>query len=172
MKAYAYELHQHGYWPRFWRFPTWKNHVLAEVANHITQVPQASPSFHLHWLIDSLYKVLLFHLPRNSLYWLDTEGWPAGLELSRFYANTFISVIDTWEFLLLYERKILNVLLCNCTDSWSYEKDQLLFGTMLFTLIAFLFPTALVCSVFSVCDDGIRWMGTESWRMINFEVIK
>jgi phosphatidylinositol N-acetylglucosaminyltransferase subunit Q len=32
----------------------------------------------------------------------------------------------------------------NRTDTWSYDIDQLLFGTVLFTLIAFLFPTALV----------------------------
>ena len=36
----------------------------------------------------------------------------------------------------------------NRTDTWSYDIDQLLFGTMLFTLIAFLFPTALVYYVF------------------------
>uniref|UniRef100_A0A8H8CFS1 Gpi1-domain-containing protein n=1 Tax=Psilocybe cubensis TaxID=181762 RepID=A0A8H8CFS1_PSICU len=32
----------------------------------------------------------------------------------------------------------------NRTDTWSYDIDQLLFGTILFTLLAFLFPTALV----------------------------
>lgn len=73
------------------------NQVLAELANHTTQVP--SLSFHRIRLKNSLFKLLLFHLPRNALYWLD--AWPAGLklntELSRFYANTFISVIDTWE---------------------------------------------------------------------------
>ncbi|KAF8152279.1 hypothetical protein B0H34DRAFT_111436 [Crassisporium funariophilum] len=30
------------------------------------------------------------------------------------------------------------------TDTWTYDIDQLLFGTVLFTLLAFLFPTALV----------------------------
>ncbi|KAJ7280423.1 N-acetylglucosaminyl transferase component-domain-containing protein [Mycena rebaudengoi] len=29
------------------------------------------------------------------------------------------------------------------TDSWEYDTDQLLFGTILFTLLAFLFPTVL-----------------------------
>ncbi len=28
-------------------------------------------------------------------------------------------------------------------DSWSYDVDQLLFGTILFTLVAFLFPTTV-----------------------------
>jgi len=28
-------------------------------------------------------------------------------------------------------------------DNWDYDTDQLLFGTMLFTLVAFLFPTVL-----------------------------
>lgn len=32
----------------------------------------------------------------------------------------------------------------NRTDSWEYDLDQLLFGTILFTLLAFLFPTVLV----------------------------
>jgi len=31
----------------------------------------------------------------------------------------------------------------NRTDSWDYDVDQLLFGTILFTLVAFLFPTVL-----------------------------
>ena len=73
------------------------NQFLAERANHTTQVP--TPLFHRARLKNSLIKLLLFYLPRNALYWLD--AWPAGLklntELSRFYANTFISVIDTWE---------------------------------------------------------------------------
>ena len=43
----------------------------------------------------------LFHTPREVLYWLD--AWPAGLklnaQLSRFYVNTLVGVIDTWECL-------------------------------------------------------------------------
>jgi hypothetical protein len=43
----------------------------------------------------------------------------------------------------------------NRTDTWDYDVDQLLFGTILFTLVAFLFPTvlayyalfAVVCSI-------------------------
>jgi phosphatidylinositol glycan class Q protein len=31
----------------------------------------------------------------------------------------------------------------NRIDPWDYDMDQLLFGTMLFTLLAFLFPTVL-----------------------------
>ncbi|KAF7375181.1 DNA polymerase eta [Mycena sanguinolenta] len=31
----------------------------------------------------------------------------------------------------------------NRTDTWEYDTDQLLFGTILFTLLAFLFPTVL-----------------------------
>jgi phosphatidylinositol glycan class Q protein len=34
-------------------------------------------------------------------------------------------------------------ILRNRNDSWDYDMDQLLFGTMLFTLLAFLFPTVL-----------------------------
>jgi phosphatidylinositol N-acetylglucosaminyltransferase subunit Q len=72
------------------------NQVLAELANHTIQVPFPfiSPNS-----AKNGFKSLLFHLPRNALYWLD--AWPAGLklntELSRFYAKTFIGVIDTWE---------------------------------------------------------------------------
>lgn len=32
----------------------------------------------------------------------------------------------------------------NRIDSWDYDLDQLLLGTILFTLITFLFPTVLV----------------------------
>ena len=34
-------------------------------------------------------------------------------------------------------------LLRNRVDTWDYDIDQLLFGTILFTLVAFLFPTVL-----------------------------
>ncbi|KAJ3994558.1 N-acetylglucosaminyl transferase component-domain-containing protein [Lentinula boryana] len=42
----------------------------------------------------------------------------------------------------LFRGKRFNVLR-NRTDSWEYDIDQLLFGTILFTLLAFLFPTVL-----------------------------
>ncbi|KAJ4490487.1 N-acetylglucosaminyl transferase component-domain-containing protein [Lentinula aciculospora] len=42
----------------------------------------------------------------------------------------------------LFRGKRFNVLR-NRTDSWEYDNDQLLFGTILFTLLAFLFPTVL-----------------------------
>jgi phosphatidylinositol glycan class Q protein len=32
----------------------------------------------------------------------------------------------------------------NRTDSWDYDLDQLILGTILFTLLTFLFPTVLV----------------------------
>jgi len=42
----------------------------------------------------------------------------------------------------LFRGKRYNVLR-NRTDPWDYDIDQLLFGTILFTLLAFLFPTVL-----------------------------
>ncbi|KAF9075741.1 N-acetylglucosaminyl transferase component-domain-containing protein [Rhodocollybia butyracea] len=42
----------------------------------------------------------------------------------------------------LFRGKRFNILR-NRTDSWEYDIDQLLFGTILFTLLAFLFPTVL-----------------------------
>ena len=44
---------------------------------------------------------------------------------------------------LIHVGKRRNVLR-NRTDSWDYDIDQLLLGTMLFTLVSFLFPTVLV----------------------------
>lgn len=46
-------------------------------------------------------------------------------------------------------------------DSWNYEVDQLLFGTILFTLMTFLFPTtftyyALFATVSEVSDSMFR----------------
>ncbi|KAG1720541.1 uncharacterized protein EDB91DRAFT_1034991, partial [Suillus paluster] len=35
-------------------------------------------------------------------------------------------------------------MLRNRTDPWDYNVDQLLLGTMLFTLVTYLFPTILV----------------------------
>lgn len=46
-------------------------------------------------------------------------------------------------YLDYYPGKRYNVLR-NRIDSWEYDMDQLLFGTILFTLLAFLFPTVLV----------------------------
>ncbi|KAF5359237.1 hypothetical protein D9756_003157 [Leucocoprinus leucothites] len=43
----------------------------------------------------------------------------------------------------LFRGKRYNVLR-NRVDTWEYDMDQLLFGTILFTLLAFLFPTVLV----------------------------
>ncbi|TFK68904.1 Gpi1-domain-containing protein [Pluteus cervinus] len=42
----------------------------------------------------------------------------------------------------LFRGKRYNVLR-NRTDKWEYDMDQLIFGTILFTLLAFLFPTVL-----------------------------
>lgn len=47
----------------------------------------------------------------------------------------------------------------NRTDTWEYDIDQLLFGTILFTLVAFLFPTVLAYySLFAIvcCFSFIR----------------
>ena len=50
-------------------------------------------------LAKAKYQSFLFRIPREVLYWLD--AWPAGLklnaQLSRFYVNTLVGVIDTWE---------------------------------------------------------------------------
>ncbi|EIN07621.1 Gpi1-domain-containing protein, partial [Punctularia strigosozonata HHB-11173 SS5] len=49
------------------------------------------------------------------------------------------TAVSLWN---LFRGKRFNVLR-NRVDSWVYEVDQLLLGTMLFTLLAFLFPTVL-----------------------------
>ncbi|KAL0068313.1 pig-Q [Marasmius tenuissimus] len=56
------------------------------------------------------------------------------------YARVLRTVGSLWN---LFRGKRYNVLR-NRTDSWEYDVDQLLFGTILFTLLAFLFPTVLV----------------------------
>lgn len=42
----------------------------------------------------------------------------------------------------------------NRTDDWDYDLDQLLLGTILFTLNAFLFPTVLVYYLFFALVSG------------------
>lgn len=55
----------------------------------------------------------------------------------------------------LFRGKRYNVLR-DRTDSWEYDLDQLLFGTILFTLLAFLFPTVLVYyALFAMMRLGI-----------------
>jgi len=55
----------------------------------------------------------------------------------------------------LFRGKRRNVLR-NRIDSWDYDLDQLLLGTILFTLLAFLFPTVLVYYLlFAVGHIGI-----------------
>ena len=86
------------------------NQVLAELTNRTIQVPP--PLISPGSTKKSSLKFLLFHLPRSALYWLD--AWPVGLklntELSRFYASTFISVIDTWECRYLILPVVFNVM--------------------------------------------------------------
>ncbi|KAE9406889.1 Gpi1-domain-containing protein [Gymnopus androsaceus JB14] len=55
------------------------------------------------------------------------------------YAKVLWGMGSLWR---LFRGKRFNVLR-NRTDSWEYDNDQLLFGTILFTLLAFLFPTVL-----------------------------
>jgi phosphatidylinositol glycan class Q protein len=44
----------------------------------------------------------------------------------------------------------------NRTDPWDYDVDQLLLGTILFTLVAYLFPTVLVYYIlFAIVSLGI-----------------
>jgi hypothetical protein len=45
-------------------------------------------------------------------------------------------------------------ILHNRTDPWDYDVDQLLFGTILFTLVAFLFPTVLAYYVLFAMVSG------------------
>ncbi|KAJ7058627.1 N-acetylglucosaminyl transferase component-domain-containing protein [Mycena amicta] len=60
--------------------------------------------------------------------------------LSRVLYARFLSTGGSlWN---LFRGKRFNVLR-NRTDNWEYDTDQLLFGTILFTLLAFLFPTVL-----------------------------
>ncbi|KAF9005215.1 N-acetylglucosaminyl transferase component-domain-containing protein [Cyathus striatus] len=56
------------------------------------------------------------------------------------YRRMLLTAASLWN---LFRGKRYNVLR-NRTDSWEYDIDQLLFGTILFTLLAFLFPTVLV----------------------------
>ena len=70
--------------------------ILADMGNRAIQVKfPSSCCFHA----ETKYQSFLFRVPREVLYWLD--AWPAGLklnaQLSRFYVNTLVGVIDTWE---------------------------------------------------------------------------
>jgi hypothetical protein len=45
----------------------------------------------------------------------------------------------------------------NRVDSWDYDVDQLLLGTILFTLVAFLFPTILAYyALFTTVSELLR----------------
>lgn len=74
---------------------------------------------------------------RKAWWWLTLGCIPRYIVL--FYQSSFNLTV----FFPYTKGKRRNVLR-NRTDTWSYDIDQLLFGTVLFTLIAFLFPTALV----------------------------
>ena len=66
----------------------------------------------------------------------------------------------------LFRGKRYNVLR-NRIDAWDYDLDQLLLGTILFTLLAFLYPTVLtyyalfatVSPAWGVC--GVCWDGAD-----------
>lgn len=72
----------------------------------------------------------------------------------------------------LFRGKRFNVLR-NRIDSWDYDLDQLLLGTILFTLLAFLFPTVLayyaLFATASATSAGFpsipdRWTCRRAWR--------
>jgi phosphatidylinositol glycan class Q protein len=71
--------------------------ILADIANRTVQV--CSSFLNLFHTTMNPHQSFLFHIPREVLYWLD--AWPAGLklnaQLSRFYVNTLVGIIDTWE---------------------------------------------------------------------------
>ncbi|CAG8743886.1 9609_t:CDS:10, partial [Cetraspora pellucida] len=75
----------------------------------------------------------------SMIEWL--MGWPAGLklnsELDKFLGELFLWSIDLWK------GKKWNTLRKRI-DSCDYDLDQLLLGTILFTLLTFLFPTVAV----------------------------
>jgi phosphatidylinositol glycan class Q protein len=59
----------------------------------------------------------------------------------------------------------------NRTDSWDYDLDQLLFGTILFTLLAFLFPTVLVYyALFAVVRAIVSFLNPHQRRLAFFYV--
>jgi hypothetical protein len=54
----------------------------------------------------------------------------------------------------------------NRIDNWDYETDQLLFGTILFTLLAFLFPTVLAYyALFAIVCVSIDSMGSATYTI-------
>jgi phosphatidylinositol glycan class Q protein len=76
--------------------------------------------------------------------------------------NLFRGTVKFGPFCMVVSRttgKQFNVL-HRRTDSWHYEVDQLILGTLLFTLFTFSFPTllmygilfALVCDCYSACQ--------------------
>jgi phosphatidylinositol glycan class Q protein len=73
--------------------------ILADTGNQAIQVNFPSSWRWLWFLLKTKYQSFLFRMPREVLYWLD--AWPAGLklnaQLSRFYVNTLVGVIDMWE---------------------------------------------------------------------------
>lgn len=76
-------------------------HLLARIGNEYIQVRS---SRRIYWHLDLCHlQSLLFHVPRQTLFWLD--AWPAGLklntQLSGFYVNMFVGIIDTWDCMLL-----------------------------------------------------------------------
>ncbi|KAL4884656.1 muts domain V-domain-containing protein [Aspergillus karnatakaensis] len=95
---------------------------------------------------------------QRTISWL--MDWPAGLklnnELAAFLGDLFLWVIENWAARIfnwqltiiislfhLFRGKKRNVLR-NRIDSCDYDLDQLLLGTILFTVLFFLLPTVIV----------------------------
>ncbi|PCH37484.1 Gpi1-domain-containing protein [Wolfiporia cocos MD-104 SS10] len=79
-------------------------------------------------LLSDLLNILTLHI--YLCYCLSTAAFSLELSLSASLWN-------------LFRGKRYNVLR-NRLDSWDYDMDQLLLGTILFVLVAFLYPTVLV----------------------------
>ncbi|KAM0324791.1 hypothetical protein ACHAQA_007757 [Verticillium albo-atrum] len=116
---------------------------------------------HSDWVANTIAQLLRTYTVealRRSISWL--MSFPAGLKLNKelgsFLGDLFLWVIEYWSARIfhwqltilvslfhLFRGKKQNILR-NRIDSCDYDLDQLLVGTILFTLLFFLLPTVVV----------------------------
>lgn len=128
-------LERHVPWARFWHVSVREQHYPRWYGK--SSYPGKIFFFVKVVLAKAKYQSFLFRIPREVLYWLD--AWPAGLklnaQLSRFYVNTLVGVIDTWECQsFLIPRSIL----LNLIEIWCNSAILPPLSPPIFTTLGFL----------------------------------
>ena len=114
-------------------------------------------------LILGLRRPIIVHHPPLRLLLGHNCSVPLALKDCRVFVESFsrLALISTFRALLMVSQGKRYNVLRDRVDSWDYSIDQLVLGTMLFTLVAFLAPTVIAYyALFALVSPFVRQNGS------------